>query len=151
MFHFPRSNSSTTPPESSLPKESAEPLETELVSAGIGDLRQLFPLTEAHRHLPRRQGGKKLHRTTLGRWASKGCRGVVLKTWLVGGIRYTNAEAVAEFVSDLNASRDLNRRTVSTSPRRDETSTNPTSAAFKASLSASRRDRIEEDLARFGV
>lgn len=121
------------------------------MSAGAEDLRRLFPLTEAHRHLPRRPGGKKVHRTTLGRWASKGCRGAVLKTWLVGGVRYTSAEAIAEFVKHLSASSGPVRQTASPPPTINPITTDPSSTSPRAMVAASRRDRIEGDLDRLGV
>ena len=42
---------------------------------------------------------------TLHRWASKGARGVILKTYLIGGRRYTTAEDLEDFVARLNEPR----------------------------------------------
>lgn len=58
----------------------------------------LLPLTEAAKHLPRRNG-KKVHHSTLYRWATKGVRGRVLATIMVGGIRYTSIEALGRFTT----------------------------------------------------
>ncbi len=39
---------------------------------------------------------------TLAGWAREGVRGVKLRTWMVGGRRFTSTEAVAEFLAELN-------------------------------------------------
>jgi hypothetical protein len=62
MFHLPRSDSSPTPPNTQLAEESHEVPEPAPKPAEGDDLRQLIPLTEAHRYLPHRQTGKKIHR-----------------------------------------------------------------------------------------
>ncbi len=41
--------------------------------------------------------------STLMRWASKGIRGVVLETVLIGGRRYTSVEAIGRFVRRLSS------------------------------------------------
>jgi hypothetical protein len=41
------------------------------------------------------------HVNTVRRWAGRGVRGVRLRTWLVGGRRYTSAQAIAQFIRDL--------------------------------------------------
>ena len=60
-----------------------------------------LPLREAADHFPRRRG-KKVHISTIVRWATKGCRGVVLASSFAGGIRYTRASAIAAFLAALN-------------------------------------------------
>ena len=45
---------------------------------------------------------KRPHVATLHRWCLKGTRGVKLRSWLVGGVRCTDAEAVEEFLLALN-------------------------------------------------
>ena len=62
---------------------------------------ECFPLREAADHFPRRRG-KKPHISTIVRWATKGCRGVVLETFFVGGIRYLRLSAITEFLAALN-------------------------------------------------
>jgi hypothetical protein len=57
---------------------------------------QAFPLTEAVKYLPKRNG-KKVHYSTLYRWATKGARGRILETMRVGGIRYTTLAALKSF------------------------------------------------------
>lgn len=151
MFFSPRPDPPPTRPRPRLADQPAQPSEAGGTQAGSDDLLGLFPLTEAHRHLPRRPGGKKLHRTTLGRWASKGCRGAVLRTWLVGGIRYTNAEAIAVFVEQLSASREPSPQTGPSSTAVNPPTTEPPPTSTRATISAPRRDRIEGDLDRLGV
>lgn len=55
-----------------------------------------IPLTEVPAHLPRRRG-KKVHYSTVYRWATKGARGRVLESRLVGGVRYTTIGALRAF------------------------------------------------------
>lgn len=59
---------------------------------------QAIALRDVPKHLPKRNG-KRVHFQTIFRWASKGCRGVVLATVKVGGIRYTSLEALRRFYS----------------------------------------------------
>lgn len=54
-------------------------------------------LTDAADLLPRRHG-KKIHHSTIYRWATKGARGRVLTSWLVGGVRYTSIESLNRFL-----------------------------------------------------
>ena len=42
--------------------------------------------------------GWRLNPSTLWRWSTKGCGGVVLQTWLIGGRRCTTLCAVEEFI-----------------------------------------------------
>ncbi|MFO1042230.1 MAG: DUF1580 domain-containing protein [Planctomycetaceae bacterium] len=42
------------------------------------------------------------HVATMHRWCLKGTRGVKLRSWLVGGVRCTDAKAVEEFLLALN-------------------------------------------------
>jgi len=62
------------------------------------DLANAIPLTEVPNLLPRRRG-KKTHYSTVYRWATKGARGRVLESKLVGGIRYTSQEALQRFIN----------------------------------------------------
>lgn len=43
------------------------------------------------------------HINTIRRWAGRGVRGVRLRTWLVGGRRYTSIQAIAQFIQELSA------------------------------------------------
>ena len=56
-------------------------------------------------HLPKRNG-KKVHYSTIYRWSTKGARGRILESFLVGGIRYTTIEAVQRFLNSKPAERD---------------------------------------------
>ncbi len=55
-------------------------------------------LSEVPKYLPKR-AGKKVHYSTVYRWVTKGSRGKVLDSVMVGGIRYTTIEAVHRFLS----------------------------------------------------
>ncbi|HET6249493.1 MAG TPA: DUF1580 domain-containing protein [Tepidisphaeraceae bacterium] len=56
-----------------------------------------MPLSEANRH-PLLSRRRRVHRSVLERWRTRGIRGVVLETVKIGGTRYTSAEALARFV-----------------------------------------------------
>ena len=47
--------------------------------------------------IPRRRGGKRIHVSTLHRWATKGSRGVTLETTRVGGTLCSSRDALARF------------------------------------------------------
>jgi hypothetical protein len=57
---------------------------------------ELIPLQEASRLLP-----KSLHVATLYRWASRGVRGVRLRTLCVGRARCTTEQWLAEFFEQI--------------------------------------------------
>lgn len=59
---------------------------------------QAITLSEVPRYVPKRRG-KKVHYSTVYRWATKGARGRVLATAMSGGIRYTTVEEVARFLA----------------------------------------------------
>jgi hypothetical protein len=50
--------------------------------------------------------GQRPHIATLHRWITRGCRGVTLESFLVGGARCTTAALVEKFLSALNAPAD---------------------------------------------
>ena len=58
---------------------------------------QAIPLADVPRYVPKRRG-KKVHYSTVYRWATKGARGRKLETILSGGLRYTTIEAVQRFL-----------------------------------------------------
>ena len=72
----------------------------------LGNSRHETPiaLADAVQHLPTRRG-RKIHHSTIFRWATKGVRGRILETWLVGGVRYTTLEALQRFFEAPAASR----------------------------------------------
>ena len=57
---------------------------------------QMIALSDVPKHLPRRNG-KKVHYSTVYRWVTKGARGRILESKLVGGIRYTTLAALNRF------------------------------------------------------
>ena len=61
-------------------------------------LRDAITLSQAVDFVPRRP-----HVATIWRWATKGCRGIKLQTWMSGGTRVTTPAAIEEFLHRLNA------------------------------------------------
>lgn len=61
--------------------------------------------------LPKRHG-KKVHHSTVYRWATKGARGRVLESRLIGGVRYTSITALNRFLQPAMRHADGERRTV---------------------------------------
>lgn len=59
---------------------------------------QAISLCEVPYYVPKRRG-KKVHYSTVYRWATKGARGRNLETVLSGGIRFTTVEAVRRFLA----------------------------------------------------
>jgi len=59
-------------------------------------------LSEAPRHLPRRDG-RAFSLATVYRWSLKGCRGVRLETLQIGGRRHTSMEALQRFAEQLTS------------------------------------------------
>lgn len=65
---------------------------------------QLISLSEAPAVLPRVRRGRKLHPSTLYRWANEGRRGVKLEAMQVGGTLCTSVEALQRFFLALRPS-----------------------------------------------
>src|SRR3954453_17662770 len=63
----------------------------------------LISLAQAAGDLPRRRRGRKTHVSTLYRWATVGCRGVVLESIQIGASRCTSREALQRFYERLSA------------------------------------------------
>jgi hypothetical protein len=61
----------------------------------------ILPPAEATKEVPRRRG-RKTHVSTLYRWMTSGCRGVVLESIQVGGTRCTSREALQRFFERLS-------------------------------------------------
>jgi len=76
------------------------------------DYSALIPIDELPKKLPRRNG-KQVHRSTIYRWIDRGIKGVVLRSELIGGLRYTRIEWLQEFVEARN-------RRQSTAPTKEE-------------------------------
>jgi len=66
------------------------------------ECKQLRPLAEYAKRLPSSRLGKRIHKSTLFRWATKGSRGVKLRTERLGAGRYTCDADVAEFMRRLS-------------------------------------------------
>ena len=91
-----------------------------------------IPLTEAAAELPRRRRGKKTNVSTLYRWATAGCRGVVLETIQVGATRCTSREGLQRFFEKLTLPRQAG---------------NANTAPIAAVRSAAQRQRRSEEAA----
>ena len=57
----------------------------------------LIPLREVPRLIPRRPNGKKVHTSTIYRWARGGSNGRRLDTVRIGGTTYTSGQALQRF------------------------------------------------------
>ena len=64
---------------------------------------ELIPLSQAADELPRRRRGRKTHVSTLYRWATAGCRGIILETLQCGATRCTSREALQPFFERLTS------------------------------------------------
>jgi hypothetical protein len=60
--------------------------------------QQLLTLKQASKTIPSRP-----HVATLWRWVNRGCRGIQLESWLIGGLRYTSVEAIEKFFAQTNS------------------------------------------------
>ena len=60
-------------------------------------IERVVSLTAATKLLPHRRRGARPNAATLNRWASQGCRGVILETLCVGATRCTSVEALQRF------------------------------------------------------
>jgi len=87
----------------------------------------LIPFCDARTAFP---GGKRLSLATLHRWRLTGVRGIKLETVLIGGSRYTSAEAISRFVSAQNADESPSPPKITAGQRRRQ------SEAARESLSA---------------
>lgn len=56
---------------------------------------------------------------TIFRWANRGCRGVRLETFMVGGRRFTTVEAFGRFVAQTTAAANAMGLPVSTAKTRE--------------------------------
>ena len=62
---------------------------------------ELLTFSQAAAYCPRRRQGRKPHVSTLQRWATRGCRGVVLETLRTPSGRCTTAQAIQRFFDRL--------------------------------------------------
>jgi hypothetical protein len=65
----------------------------------------VITFSQAADSIPRRRRGCKCHVSTLFRWSTAGCRGVVLETIQIGGTRCTSQEALQRFFERLSRNR----------------------------------------------
>ena len=63
---------------------------------------ELLTLKAVAKMLPSGRAGKRVHFSTVFRWATNGVRGVKLETVKVGHTRYTTREALNAFVEHLS-------------------------------------------------
>ncbi len=63
-----------------------------------------FPLTEVPWHVASRPSIR-----TVRRWAGRGVRGALLESWLIGGRRFTSAEALDRFLACLRNGTETER------------------------------------------
>jgi hypothetical protein len=74
-------------------------------------ITDLFPLTRAAKIWPPVRAAKagrfskRIHIKTLQRYARTGCRGIVLRTVMAGGIRCTTVDWIEDFFRALTAER----------------------------------------------
>jgi len=61
----------------------------------------LIPIPQVPAHVPSRP-----HIATVWRWMGRGVRGVKLETVLIGGKRFTSADAIQRFIDDSTAAAD---------------------------------------------
>lgn len=59
---------------------------------------EAISLMDVPKFVPKRNG-KKVHYSTVYRWATRGARGRVLETAFSGGCRYTTLQAIGRFLS----------------------------------------------------
>jgi hypothetical protein len=60
---------------------------------------QLIPLSQVPKlsFIPKRKNGKRIHVSTIFRWAQRGIGGIQLQTWQVGGTKCTTIDALDHF------------------------------------------------------
>jgi hypothetical protein len=61
------------------------------------------PFPQAAGWVPRRRRGRKTHVSTLYRWTTSGCRGIVLESLQTPSGRVTSREAIQRFFERLSA------------------------------------------------
>lgn len=69
------------------------------MSATLDRFTDVIAITDIPSHVP----GRRINASTGWRWATKGCRGVKLATFHIGGRRYTTLQLLEEFHAAINA------------------------------------------------
>jgi predicted ATP-grasp superfamily ATP-dependent carboligase len=70
---------------------------------------QVVPITEATEFVPLKNG-KRVAASTVYRWTSKGCYGVMLDYVQIGGLRHTSREALQRFFAELTRVKEKARK-----------------------------------------
>jgi hypothetical protein len=101
---------------------------------------QIVPPVIAAKDVPGRRGGKKTHVSTIYRWMTVGCKGIVLESIQVGGTLCTSREALQRFFDRLSAQRQAG------SPAGEQTrpTTGRRTVAQRLRASAEAGRRLEE-------
>jgi hypothetical protein len=102
-------------------------------------VEHIITFPQACDEIPRRRRGRKTHVSTLHRWATAGCKGVVLETIQIGGTRCTSREALQRFFERLSERRLL---------RADVGTASPPPVSTPQPRTESRRRRESETAAR---
>lgn len=66
-------------------------------------IEKVIILAAAALLVPRRRAGRKCSVSTVYRWTSTGCRGIVLESIQIGATRCTSEEALARFFQKLTS------------------------------------------------
>jgi uncharacterized protein DUF1580 len=80
----------------------------------------LRPLSHLAKKIPNRRGGDGINASTPWRWALSGCRGIRLRTTMVGGIRMASEADFAEFFAAVTAAADGQAAPVRTCRQREQ-------------------------------
>ncbi len=73
-------------------------------------------VNELQDYFAKQRNGKKLSRTTVWRWVTKGTHGVRLETWWDSGIHYTTPEALKIFNEAVTESMRAGSRALDPAP-----------------------------------
>jgi uncharacterized protein DUF1580 len=100
------------------------------------EIETLIPFLAARTAFP---GNKRPVLATLHRWRLRGVRGVRLETCLIGGTRYTSAEAIRRFIEAQNATDEPDDAAIV--QQRRELTIDAADAKLKAALAPKPRRR----------
>lgn len=79
---------------------------------------QVLTMAEAAKAVPQGRKRKSPHVATVWRWATRGVRGVVLETVLIGGQRFTTESSLEKFFREINQGSRIGRPLCRESERR---------------------------------
>ena len=63
---------------------------------------ELLTFATAAERLPSGKSNKRVHISTIHRWAARPIQGAKLESLRIGGVRYTSVEALARFIEACN-------------------------------------------------